>query len=248
MRPGEIVAIVDALSEGATDCAKYLALARRVHELNGSYAAVEAWLGDAYGTVDELVTRFANASVSSALDRHYAEARERARERTANDGANADPDASKYRVPEDPPDALLRHGRMVDRSKPPPPLVHVIEGLDLAPGKVSAIQALANVAKTPLALLMTICVAAGKPFLGFEVQQRNALFLAFEGGTLTEEREARLCAGLGVDRASVPLHFMHVDASIADKDFRDDLEAYMRKHENRLRSARHLRELSTWRH
>jgi hypothetical protein len=127
-------------------------------------------------------------------------------------------------------DRLLRHGRMVDRSLPPPPLVYVIEGLDLAQGKVSAIQAFANVAKTPFALLMAICVAAGKPFLGFEVKQRNTLFLAFEGGILTEEREARLCAGLGLKRQDVPLHFMHVD-SVLSETFLSDLEAYIVAHE-----------------
>jgi hypothetical protein len=86
------------------------------------------------------------------------------------------------------------------------------------------------VAKTPFALLMAICVAAGKPFLGHEVAQRKALFLAFEGGVLTEEREARLCAGLGVERAAVPLDFMHVNASIGDRGFLDDLESYMHAH------------------
>jgi hypothetical protein len=118
---------------------------------------------------------------------------------------------------------------MVDRSLPPPPLVYVIEGLDLAQGKVSAVQAFANVAKTPFALLMAICVASGKPFLGHEVKQRNALFLAFEGGILTEEREARLCAGLGLVRKSVPLHFMHVDSAI-DEDLLEAVCAYVEKH------------------
>ncbi len=165
--------------------------------------------------------RDALRGVSSALARHGAAARERA--------AHDDDGASSAHAPPEQgtPAGLLRHGRMADRSKLPDPLEYVIEGLDLAPGKVSAIQAFANVAKTPFALLMSICVAAGKPFLGFDVKQRNALFLAFEGGTLTEEREARLCAGLGLDRAAVPLHFMHVDSSVATNGFLDDLAAYI---------------------
>jgi len=119
---------------------------------------------------------------------------------------------------------------IVDRSKPPPDLDYVIEGLDLAPGKVSVIQAFANVAKTPFALLLSICVASGHDFLGLPVSQRNSMFLAFEGGLLTEIRESRLCIGLGLDRPSVPLSFARPQAELS-VTFLDDLERCIRAHD-----------------
>ena len=119
---------------------------------------------------------------------------------------------------------------IVDRSVPPPELEYVIDGLDLAPGKVSAIQAFANVAKTPVALLLALCVASGEDFLGFPVAQRNAMFLAFEGGILTETREARMCAGLGLDRASVPLHYARCRTRLSDA-FLAELREYVETHE-----------------
>ena len=156
-------------------------------------------------------------NVAACLERLEARQAE-ARQAAANtNAAPADPGAAHYHAAHVVHDDLLSMGRLVDRSKPPPPLVYVIEGLDLAQGKVSAVQAFANVAKTPFALLMAVCVASGKPFLGHAVQQRKSLFMAFEGGLLTEEREARMCAGLGLDRASVPLDFMHMDRSLDDQ-------------------------------
>ncbi len=107
----------------------------------------------------------------------------------------------------DAPHPLLKYGVLVDRTKPPVPLKYVFELFDFAPGKVSAIQAYAYSAKTPFALQFCLCVAAGVPFLGHPVTQCNAVFCAFEGGWLAEEREARVAAGLGLDRASVPLDF-----------------------------------------
>lgn len=109
-------------------------------------------------------------------------------------------------VATDPSDAPIPGVTFADRARLPPPLRFLIEGLDLAPGKVSALQAFANVAKTPFALLMGLCVASGRDFLGCPVRQCPVLFLAFEGGLIVQEREARLCAGLGLNRAAVPFH------------------------------------------
>ena len=41
-------------------------------------------------------------------------------------------------------------------------------------------------------------------------------YLDFEGGALTEERDARICAGLGLNRALVPLHFFHGEAAFSE--------------------------------
>lgn len=119
--------------------------------------------------------------------------------------------------------ALLR---VVDRTKPPPTLHFVVPGLDLAPGKVSVIQSFANAGKTPFALLLAICVAAGVPFLGHDVVQRPTLYLDFEGGALSQEREARICAGLGLARAEVPLTFACADT--LSEPLLDEVEARMR--------------------
>jgi DNA-binding transcriptional ArsR family regulator len=118
-------------------------------------------------------------------------------------------------------------GRLVDRTQPPRPLQFVVVGLELAVGKVSVLQAYANVAKTPFALLLAICVASGKPFLGFQVAQCRTLYLAFEGGPILEEREARLCAGLGLKREHVPLDVV-VDCETLSDAFIDGLSTYCR--------------------
>ena len=101
--------------------------------------------------------------------------------------------------------------RIIDRTQPPPELQHVVAGLDLAPGKVSVIQGYAYTAKTPFALLLAVCIAAGVPFLGFGVVQCPTLYVDFESGILTQEREARICAGLGLERAAVPLTLAQAD-------------------------------------
>ena len=101
--------------------------------------------------------------------------------------------------------------RIIDRTQPPPELQHVVAGLDLAPGKVSVIQGYAYTAKTPFALLLAVCIAAGVPFLGLDVVQCPTLYVDFEGGILTQEREARICAGLGLERAAVPLTLAQAD-------------------------------------
>lgn len=101
--------------------------------------------------------------------------------------------------------------RFIDRSQPPPELRFIVPGLDFAPGKVNVIQGFAFTAKTPFALLLAICIASGRDFLGMGVVQMPTLYLDFEGGVLTQERDARLCAGLGLKRGEVPLHFAQAD-------------------------------------
>lgn len=99
----------------------------------------------------------------------------------------------------------------VNIEEPPPVLSYIVPGLDLAPGKVNVIQGFAYTAKTPFALLLSICIASGHDFLGIPVKQAPAMYLDFEGGVLTQERVARLCAGLGISRKGLPLIFGRAD-------------------------------------
>jgi hypothetical protein len=133
------------------------------------------------------------------------------------------PDADTTFARSDPP-ALLR---IVDRSVLPPALDWVVPALDLAPGKISAIQGRAFAGKTPYALLLAICVAAGVPFLGSSVRQGPVLYLDHEGGVLTQIREARLCAGLGLSRSGVPLTLAEADSLSAP--LLDEIERVIRE-------------------
>jgi hypothetical protein len=90
----------------------------------------------------------------------------------------------------------------------PPELRYVVPGLELAPGKVSVIQGFAYTSKTPFALQLAICVAAGKPFLGYDVKQCAVAYLDHEGGGLTQQRAVRICYGLEVDFETVPLEII----------------------------------------
>ena len=119
-------------------------------------------------------------------------------------------------APGDAPVGAYATLRAVDRTQPPRQLAYVVEALGFAPGKVSAIQAYAYCGKTPFALLLAISVAAGRDFLGMAVTQRPTAFINFEGEVLCEEREARICAGLGLDRAAVPLHLFHAEDALSD--------------------------------
>ena len=104
----------------------------------------------------------------------------------------------------------------VDRAQPPPIFDYIVVDLGLAPGKVSAIQGFAYAGKSPFALLLATCIGSGLPFLGMPVKQCVVAYLDFEGGALTEQRDARICAGLGLDRASVPLHLFHSSQAFSE--------------------------------
>lgn len=86
----------------------------------------------------------------------------------------------------------------VDLSVPPSPLQYVVPGLGLAPGKISVLQGFAGAAKTPIALMLALCVAAGIPFMGHSTVQTKVGYFDFEGGPLTIERAHRIRYGLGL--------------------------------------------------
>jgi len=110
----------------------------------------------------------------------------------------------------------------------PTPLEYVVPGLELAPGKVSVIQGFAYTAKTPVALLLALCVAAGCDFLGMPTRQRNVLYLDHEGGTLTQERAVRICAGLDVDLDALPMYMAEADPF--SSAYLDELERAITDH------------------
>jgi hypothetical protein len=56
----------------------------------------------------------------------------------------------------------------------------------------------------------------GLSFLGHETFAVPTFYLDFEGGILTQEREARLCAGLGYARTDLPLQFARANTSLCD--------------------------------
>ena len=131
-----------------------------------------------------------------------------------------------YEQPPDSENQQYASFTLVDRSSPVPELDYIIEAIDFAPGKVSVVQAFANVAKTPFALAMAVSVASGLPFVGFPVHQCPSMFIAFEGGLLTELREARLCAGMGLVRSEVQLHYARPNDALSIA-FLDDLERFV---------------------
>ena len=96
------------------------------------------------------------------------------------------------------PDAPYATLRIVDLTTPPPPPDYVVAGLDLAPGKVSAIQGYANAGKTPFALMLATCVAAGLPVFGHACAQRGVAYFDHEASPLTVERAYRIRVGLGL--------------------------------------------------
>jgi len=130
--------------------------------------------------------------------------------------------------------ALAAFGRFWDRTKPPPRLNYVVDAFDFAPGKVSVIQGYGNTAKTPFALLLGLCIASGRDFLGCAVQQGPVLYLAFEGGVLTEEREARLCAGLGLRREEISTFEGITLGEDLGEAMLDALESHIREHDIRV--------------
>ena len=108
----------------------------------------------------------------------------------------------------------------VDLAIPPPPLRYVIPDLELAPGKVSALQGFAYTSKTPFALMEAICVAAGVEFLNMRTVQCPVAYIDFEPSILTQERAVRIMAGLRLRAAEIPLHYFKaapLSASMLDE-------------------------------
>lgn len=112
----------------------------------------------------------------------------------------------------------LKHVQLADRTKLPEPLKYLIDGLPLAPGgKVNTIIGAPNAAKSPFGMLLALCVASGKPFLGKPVLRPGpVVYVDNETGVLAELRDVRLCHGLGVERNAVPFEFAHMQSVFSE--------------------------------
>jgi hypothetical protein len=100
--------------------------------------------------------------------------------------------------------------QQVDLNAPLVPLRYVIPGIELAPGKCSALQGFAYTSKTPFAILMGLCVAGGVPFIDMPTAQCPVLYLDFESSRLTEERIRRIRLGRGLPE-SVPFYYFRAE-------------------------------------
>lgn len=115
------------------------------------------------------------------------------------------------------PDPLASIGTIVDRTRPTPALDWRVADV-FAPGKVSLLLGPPAAGKGPLALWTALSIAAGASvFPGrWGVVQCPVVYFDSETGSLAEERDARMCRALDVDRASVPLTFVHGEASFSE--------------------------------
>jgi hypothetical protein len=106
--------------------------------------------------------------------------------------------------------------KRVDLTVNPDPMRYVIPGLEIAPGKVTALQGFANAGKTPFALLMATCVAAGCKFLGMRTTQTNVAYFDHESSPLTQERAIRIRHGLGLEDSPPGLHLFNAQPFSAE--------------------------------
>lgn len=93
----------------------------------------------------------------------------------------------------------------VDLSRDPPPMPWLVPGLEIGPGRPTALLGYANTAKTPLALAIAIAVASGRPVLDMPVVPGRVAWLSYEAARVSHGKARRIARGLGVDLAQVPL-------------------------------------------
>lgn len=87
----------------------------------------------------------------------------------------------------------------------PPPLVQLVQGLDISPGLTTILAAKPGASKTPFALALALCLGAGAPWLGREVLRRRALYLSYEKPIATQRKRTRIARALGIHPACVEL-------------------------------------------
>lgn len=121
-------------------------------------------------------------------------------------------------------------GARVALEQEPAPLAYVVEGFPFAPGgKVNAIVGPPKGAKTPLAILWSVCVATGRPFLGRRILRKGpVLYLDAETGDLAWHRFRRICRGLELEPGAVSqqLEMRFVEALFSE-EYLETLEAYL---------------------
>lgn len=114
-----------------------------------------------------------------------------------------------------------------DPDQEPEPIAYLCQGLNIGPGKPSAVVAYANNSKTPWALEFALHVAApglaGKEFQGFRIERQvKTLVLLTEGARNARRKLAKICKGHGVNPAGLrgqlsvaqgPPGFLNVEAA-----------------------------------
>lgn len=104
-----------------------------------------------------------------------------------------------------------------DREAEVEPLVYLCEHFGIAEGKVTIIGGYAGAGKSPLGLLLGVCIASGKDFLGQKVLQRPVTFLMYEGERLSRIRRQRICRVLEVQRGAIPLELRRAYSGFTDE-------------------------------
>lgn len=95
-------------------------------------------------------------------------------------------------------------GREIDLSKKPRLVRYICKGLGLAPGKISGLAGYGGTGKGPLLQYMALCVAAGLPIFGHQVERQRVFYTDFETGeVLAHRRFARLARAMGLDLAQL---------------------------------------------
>lgn len=101
------------------------------------------------------------------------------------------------------------------RQEPVPPQFIIPDWLPC--GEVSLLAGHGGGGKSAIALMLAICVAAGRPFYGLHVQRRRVAFVSLEDGEqVLHWRLSRACAWLGVDLAPLAGWLSLFDASSAE--------------------------------
>ncbi|WP_231291063.1 MULTISPECIES: AAA family ATPase [unclassified Thioalkalivibrio] len=84
-------------------------------------------------------------------------------------------------------------------------------------GTVTLLGAHGGAGKSTLALHLAVCVALGRPFLGFPVERRPVLFFSAEDGAdVVRWRLQQITRAMGVDPAELAEHLKVLDATEAD--------------------------------
>lgn len=143
----------------------------------------------------------------------------------AHDAQHADPGNDPY--------SLL--GRRIDLRVEEPPLDYLIDELPFAPGgKVNALAGPPKGGKSPLAVLLAVCVCTGLPFLGRKVLRPGpVLYLDAETGKLARIRYRRICRALRLEPGSMPLEFRDVETAFTE-EYVETLDAALRAEPRRL--------------
>jgi AAA domain/Bifunctional DNA primase/polymerase, N-terminal len=128
---------------------------------------------------------------------------------------------------------LLSLGRLVSLAVPPKPIQYMCKGLQLAPGKISAVSGYGGMGKGPLLMYMLLCFASGQPIFGHPVERQRCMHFDFETGDMTRWRFERFARWLGLDLAALEadswISFVEATGKKIDGQWLDDLDLVVSK-------------------